>query len=424
MKKILELNYFFKTAQTPAAIRESDISGHSSEFRKYSPFNNSNPYFVTIEMVNRLIAGYLRSNNFDHTFYLFCKEAKINENEVFDEKLVECLKNSLLYMKEEKKIQERHFSEEDILSNFGKHIDLLSRVDILILKMSIEEGRITIRDIASHFSCSHSKIKDIFHKYNIEYPKLKRGRPLKYAKQNLIDQILQYTKKFRVGYQRMTDVLHNMGFNISQNEVRHVYEQKGLFLYEKEYKPENEHILRFVAPFVNQIWHTDLHYLEKREGEEQKYLISFIDDRSRKIIYHEVLDDKTARSTATALQRAIDLVLIEANHVPHTIVTDNGKEFVANEFVDILNHYQIHHHKIHPYTPEENAKIERFWRTYDQAKTDESSIDEVIDQYNNFWPHKGLTLINKKKMTPQEAWDNMPKYDGSQSEDQLKVIYQ
>ena len=111
------------------------------------------------------------------------------------------------------------------------------------------------------------------------------------------------------------------------------------------------------------------------------------------------------------------MILIETNHAPHTIVTDNGKEFVASEFVDILDQYHMNQHKIHPYTPEENAKIERFWRTYDQAKIDYSTIYEVIDQYNRFWPHKCLYLINKKRMTLQEAWESMPKFDGTQTED-------
>ena len=56
---------------------------------KHLSFNNCHPYFVTIEMVNRLIAGYLRSNNFYHTFFLFCKEANISETDVFDEELVD-----------------------------------------------------------------------------------------------------------------------------------------------------------------------------------------------------------------------------------------------------------------------------------------------------------------------------------------------
>ena len=374
-------------------------------------------------MINKLIAGYLKYFKFDHTFFLFCKEANINEDDVLDEHLVECLQNSLLFMKLEKDTKQENFPM-DVLFSFGDQLDFLSKADIIKLKILMETGMVSRRDICSRFKCSNSTIPKIFKKFNIEYPKLRKGRRPKDVDQIIVNAILEYTTKFRVGYQRMTDVLSRKGFEITQNQVKTINEIEGLFLFEKEYKPDDAHDLRFVAPFVNQIWHTDLHYLEKREGDEQKYLISFIDDRSRKIIYFEVLDDKTAQSTSAALKNAIDLILKETNHTPHTIVTDNGKEFVAEEFVSILNQHHIKHFKTHPYTPEENAKIERFWRTYEQAKTNCSTISEIIEQYNLFWPHKGLYLINRKKMTPQEAWDSMPKYDGSQTEEELKLIYQ
>ena len=133
----------------------------------------------------------------------------------------------------------------------------------------------------------------IFKKFDIEYPKLKKGRKSKANVQNMINAILDYTKKHRVGYQRMTDFLLRMGYDVTENQVKRIYEVEGLYMFKKEYNPDNVHDLRFVVPFVNQIWHTDLHYLT-REGDDQKYLISFIDDRSRKIIYIEVLDNKTA----------------------------------------------------------------------------------------------------------------------------------
>ena len=385
------------------------------------PFHMNNS--LSNEMVSKLVAGYLKYFNFDHTFFLFCKEANIDENSIESEQLVECLQNSLLFMEIERDIKKLENVRENVLDDFGDQLYLLSKADIIKLKYFMEEGKISIRDICSHFRCSNSTIHKIFKKFNVEYPMLKKGRHPKDIDQKMVNEILEYLKKYRVGYQRMTDVLLRKGFKTTQNQVKRIYESVGLYLYEQEYKPDNVHNRRFVAPFVNQIWHTDLHYLEKGQEEEQKYLISFIDDRSRKIIYFEVLDDKTAQSTSGALERAIDSILKQSLHTPHTIVTDNGGEFVA-DFERVLDRNQIKHYKTQPYSPEENAKIERFWRTYEQAKTDHSTIGDIVEQYNRFWPHKGLYMINKKKMTPQEAWDSMPKFDGSQKEDELKLIYQ
>ena len=215
-----------------------------------------------------------------------------------------------------------------------------------------------------------------------------------------------------------------MGYsNVTEYQVRNLYEKEGYYLYEKEYKPKSDHNNRFEAPFANQLWHTDLHYFKENDSDEKwKYLIAFIDDRTRKILYFELLDDKSATSVSAALQKALSAVIEETNQAPHTIVTDNGKEFVNEEFNNILNCFGVRHHRTHPYTPEENVKIERFWRTFDQANTENSTIGDVIHQYNNFWSHRSL-IINGKHVTPQEAWESIPKY-ANQSEDELKLIYQ
>ena len=53
------------------------------------------------------------------------------------------------------------------------------------------------------------------------------------------------TKKYRVGYQRMTDVLLRMGYDVMENQMKRIYEVEGLCLFEKEYEPDNVHDLRF-----------------------------------------------------------------------------------------------------------------------------------------------------------------------------------
>ena len=98
----------------------------------------------SIEMVNKLIAGYLRYFNFDHTYFLFCKEAKIDENAIESEQLVECLQNSLLFMEIERDIKKHENIQADVLSEFDDQLDLLSKVDIIKLKFLLEEGKISV----------------------------------------------------------------------------------------------------------------------------------------------------------------------------------------------------------------------------------------------------------------------------------------
>ena len=184
----------------------------------------------SIEMVNKIIASYFKYFNFDHTFFLFCKEANIDENEIQEEQLVECLQKSLLFMKNEKDI----IVHKDVLDEFGNQLELLSKEDVIKLKALLEVGFISRKDICSRFNCSNSIIPKVFDKFVIKYPKLKKGRKPKYVDLKMVDEILDYTKKFRVGYQRMTDVLSRKGFAVTENQVKQIFETEGIYLFEKE----------------------------------------------------------------------------------------------------------------------------------------------------------------------------------------------
>lgn len=93
------------------------------------------------------------------------------------------------------------------------------------------------------------------------------------------------------------------------------------------------HLQRFVAKYNGQAWHADLHYLQKDNANAaQKYLISFIDDRSRLILHYEVLEQKT--SALCAEQLTIALTKIPPGALaPKTMIIDNGMEFVGNSIL-------------------------------------------------------------------------------------------
>lgn len=82
------------------------------------------------------------------------------------------------------------------------------------------------------------------------------------------------------------------------------------------------HDLRFVARYANQAWHTDFHYLEllKEENYHQRYLIGFVDDRSRKLLYYEILNGKSPELTSDVLKKALKIY-----RPPKTLIIDNGK---------------------------------------------------------------------------------------------------
>ena len=124
------------------------------------------------------------------------------------------------------------------------------------------------------------------------------------------------------------------------------------------YHENTKHPNHYFARYAKPVWHTELHYLTtlKSENYFQVYLIVFIDDRTRKILYEKILPYKSSYCTSRALKTAL-----ETNDPPKYVITDNGKEFISQDFVNVLNDYNIELLTNHPYTPEENGKCERFW---------------------------------------------------------------
>ena len=55
-----------------------------------------------------------------------------------------------------------------------------------------------------------------------------------------------------------------------------------------------------------------------------------------------------------------------AQGIPMTVVSDNGSQFVSEEFEAFLSDYGITHHKVTPYWPQDNAQVERFNRTLEE----------------------------------------------------------
>ena len=230
--------------------------------------------------------------------------------------------------------------------------------------------------------------------------------------------VFEYNDNFKVGYQRCHQALVSSGYPISEWDVRKIYEAEGLYNYEYNYVPKDVHTSRFVALYAGQIWHTDLHYWEIKIGNDIRkwnYLIGFIDDRTRFIVHAAVINEKTSINAATELE-----IALQNNKLPHTIVTDNGKEFIGEPFQKVLKDHNIACHRTNPYSPQENGKMERWWKTLEGSILNHDSLNAVINEYNNVWHHRALKDLTGKNITPREAWEQMERWEGK---DDLGIKY-
>jgi hypothetical protein len=141
----------------------------------------------------------------------------------------------------------------------------------------------------------------------------------------------------------------------------------------------------------------------------QKYLISFLDDASRFIVGWRILVRKKAAATALCLQST----LLKTKPVkPFVLWSDNGTEF-QGVFKRFLRSERIRHRKTKPHNPQQNGKIERFWRNIKKPKN-ERHISFMIRQYNQR-PHSGLPMIRigtrNVHMTPEARYTSLPSWE-------------
>lgn len=110
-------------------------------------------------------------------------------------------------------------------------------------------------------------------------------------------------------------------------------------------------------------WHTDLMYL--RVADTWYFLVTVLDAYSRYVVHWELLTSMTAADVALVIQQAV-----EATGRRPQLVSDNGSQFTAKEFRDLVRRFGLEHIRIRTYHPESNGVVERYHRSTREALTE------------------------------------------------------
>ena len=146
---------------------------------------------------------------------------------------------------------------------------------------------------------------------------------------------------------------------------------------------------------VHERWHTDLMYL--RVGDGWYFLVTVLDAYSRYVVHWELLATMTAADVRAVLQHAL-----EVTGAHPRLVTDNGTQFTAAEFKDLVRRFAVEHIRIRTYHPESNGLVERFHRSTREALGDEALrtygraqtvVREWVRHYNETRLHAGLGYL-------------------------------
>jgi transposase InsO family protein len=260
--------------------------------------------------------------------------------------------------------------------------------------------KISLRRLAKHLEMGSRRLRQIFAEAQVPII-LKRGRFLTRNTPEIRARAREFrvTTKIQCGYKRVA-------MSIAEDRLHPPYHAVYEYLHPQPlaaHEPVNKHTHAFVAKYRDYIWHTDLHEINWTSPEKAEpfkvYMIAFLDDASRYIMYYELLSDKTVDSTAKALRHALAIW-----PAPHVITSDNGGEFIGDKFTTVMRFHCIVAWHTKPHTPQQNGKMERFWGTIETCRKGEcnaTQIERIIYEYNKHWIHSAL------QCTPAEARDHL-----------------
>ena len=164
-------------------------------------------------------------------------------------------------------------------------------------------------------------------------------------------------------------ITDSCGFSVSESTVYRLLKKAGLIrgVERKTFPASSEYHDK--PGRVNAQWQTDASYF-KAVGWGWYYLISVLDDYSRRIVAWRLQADMTAESFSDVVELACEAVGLDGMDVEHRprLVSDRGAALISGDFETYLEERDIGHILASPYHPQTNGKIERFCQRHRSCK--------------------------------------------------------
>jgi len=216
-------------------------------------------------------------------------------------------------------------------------------------------------------------------------------------KEGIIDFYLTHSKE---GYRRVAYMLLDKGeICVSPSTVYRVLKESGVLRKWSEKKSLKGS--GFEQPLMpHEHWHIDISYLNIKGT--FYYFFAVLDGCSRYIVHWEIRESMTERDAAIILQKAQE----NYSSFQPRIISDNGPQFIARDFKELVRIKGMTHVRTSPYYPQSNGKLERFNGTFKQEcirpkvplskEEAEREAKKFVDYYNNERLHSAIGYISPK----------------------------
>ena len=183
----------------------------------------------------------------------------------------------------------------------------------------------------------------------------------------------------RYGYRKIAALLHIEGWQVNHKKVERLWREEGLQIPQRHKKRKrlyhkDSSVIRLRPRYQNHIWSIDFVHDKLANGRPYKML--------------------------TVLEALYPLFLKHGR--PEFIRSDNGPEFIAENFQTWLARVGIKPIRIYPGSPWENGYNERFNGTlrrevlnaewFTSIRQAQTVIETWLKQYNHIRPHQALNM--------------------------------
>jgi putative transposase len=204
------------------------------------------------------------------------------------------------------------------------------------------------------------------------------------------------------GSRLLRDLLRGEGHVIGRKRVRNLMRKMGISAIYRRQNTSRRHPQHAVFPYLlrglvitrpNQVWATDITYIPMARG--FVYLVAVIDVYSRKILVWRLSNSLTADFCVEALEEAI-----ARYGAPEIMNSDQGTQFTAADFVQVLQHHRIRISMDGRGAWRDNVFVERLWKSikyeevylhaYESVSAARAGIGRYVNFYNSRRPHRSL----------------------------------